>query len=154
MAKTLAEIREKLMSKKDDTEGPADRPPEPYKDFEEYDLVHKLKYKELKYEEADEELLCPVCGESYTHFLRVELYFRNEDDAKGTHISVRGDSLLEDERYATYSTTATVHQDDNLNGNVSRRRGSVKLHFKCEFGHNFWLCYSQHKGLTYFGVCK
>lgn len=56
--------------------------------------------------DGDETLVCPVCGESYTHLDRIEEY-------------------------------------------TDEGRKCVKLHFYCEYGHNFNIDFHQHEGITY-----
>lgn len=60
----------------------------------------------------DECLLCPECGEYYTHLENIEEY-REKDD-----------------------------------------RLCVKLHFSCEFGHEFDIDFHQHEGITFIRDCK
>ena len=86
------------------------------------------------------EVVCPSCGESYTHHLAVKSVTRySEDDKKGTSITVRGHNV-------SFSNDAETD-------NSSSRRDSVSIRFTCEHGcDDFILAFSQHKGMTFLHI--
>ncbi|MBA4067973.1 MAG: hypothetical protein C0501_30575 [Isosphaera sp.] len=80
-------------------------------------------------------LRCPGCGFEYLHQQSVEVFERDEDDARGTHVTV---------------TRAGAAADADLSGNPSERRQGLKVAFRCE---GCWavstLALAQHKGHTF-----
>ena len=83
------------------------------------------------------ELLCPVCGEQWTHHDQVEVFERQEDAETGVHV-----------RVATGMDKAEV--DESLEGNPSSRRNGLCIRFWCEIcGAISLLSIAQHKGITY-----
>tara|TARA_R110002126_G_scaffold101650_1_gene233686 strand:+ start:86 stop:454 length:369 start_codon:yes stop_codon:yes gene_type:complete len=93
----------------------------------------------LQSDQTDEggEVICPSCGESYTHHLAVKSVTRYcEDDKKGTSVTVRGHNV-------SFSNDAETD-------NASARRDSFSIKFTCESGcDDFILAFSQHKGITF-----
>jgi hypothetical protein len=84
-------------------------------------------------------LLCPYCGEEYTHHDRVEIFDCGEDAESGLHVVVAGERMTADRQ---------------LTGNPSRRRHGLRIHFWCEIcgGRRFALTIVQHKGATFLNV--
>lgn len=81
------------------------------------------------------ELLCPSCGSNYLHHGRVEVFECGEDAKHGVHVVV---------------TDGRAEFDTSLEGNPSRRRHGLKIHFWCEnCKAEPVLSISQHKGNTY-----
>lgn len=83
------------------------------------------------------EVLCPSCGEYYTHHLAVKSVTRYcEDDKKGTSVTVRDHNV-------SFSNDAETD-------NESSRRDSISIRFTCEKGcDDFMLAFAQHKGITF-----
>lgn len=80
------------------------------------------------------ELVCPLCGKSYLHHYRVDVFERAEDQIKDIHVSVH-------QGKATF--------DNNLADNPSVRRHGVSVYFHCEgCSANSVLNLVQHKGST------
>lgn len=89
----------------------------------------------------DGQLVCPLCGGTYLHQGRVEVFERPEEDAQtGTHIAVTGH-------------TTTVTHNAPMTANPSSRRHGMLIAFDCEnctTGTSpFVLAIVQHKGNTY-----
>ena len=81
------------------------------------------------------ELQCPSCGFNYLHHDRVEVFECGEDATHGVHVTVSDGK-------ATFDTS--------LEGNPSRRRHGLKVHFWCEgCKAKPVLSIIQHKGNTY-----
>ncbi|TXH16605.1 MAG: hypothetical protein E6R03_05255 [Hyphomicrobiaceae bacterium] len=79
-------------------------------------------------------LCCGKCGGSYTHTYSVEVWNRNEDAEKGTHVVVEGPRVI---------------IDNDLSGNPSKRRHAVAISLWCEqCWHTSTLTLAQHKGAT------
>ena len=83
-------------------------------------------------------LLCPECGGSYLHHIKIENFEREEDAPNGIHTTIiRNDINI---KY------------DSLDGNPSQRRHGLKIWFYCELCEaEPILTLSQHKGQTVFG---
>ena len=80
-------------------------------------------------------LECPACGGNYLHHERVEVFEREEDQTKGTHVSI---------------TNSSVVEDNDLQGNPSSRRHGLSIHFTCEHcPAKPVLTIAQHKGNTW-----
>ena len=97
----------------------------------------KLQFE--SYEEGfGSELKCPACGSNYLHHEKVEIFERSEDEAYGLHVTVENGM----------TTTNT-----NLEGNPSRRRDGLTIHFSCEgCDAKPILSVSQHKGNTWIDI--
>ncbi|MBR9911512.1 MAG: hypothetical protein GYB33_14285 [Gammaproteobacteria bacterium] len=81
------------------------------------------------------ELKCPSCGGIYLHHDKVEVFERSEDAETGVHAVVENN---------------VVKTDNNLDGNPSRRRHGLKIHFWCEgCKAKPVISLSQHKGNTW-----
>jgi hypothetical protein len=83
------------------------------------------------------EVVCPSCGDCYTHHLAAKSVTRYcEDDKKGTSVTVRGHNV-------SFSNDAETD-------NESSRRDSIAIRFTCENGcDDFILAFAQHKGITF-----
>jgi hypothetical protein len=82
------------------------------------------------------ELLCPACKGSHLIHQRVEVFERIEDAKVGLHVTVSELGLA---------------ADTLMEGNPSRRRGGLVVHFRCEVcGAAPMLSVAQHKGCTQF----
>jgi hypothetical protein len=80
-------------------------------------------------------LLCPSCGDSYTHQGDVLVVMRAEDAAHGLSVSV--------------SPRPTVVVGTDVQGNPSPRRQGLSIEFLCETCHQvFGMDIYQHKGQT------
>lgn len=98
-----------------------------------------MKLKTDKFYGEQEMIVCPLCGEGFTHLVGVEVFSRREDDEKGLHVLVKNCD----------STSADVHVDTDISKNTSSRRGSVHLHIECEIcQETAVVCLDQHKGAT------
>lgn len=80
-------------------------------------------------------LLCPSCDSEYTHQQSVEVYFRDEEDAKkGSCVQVGSRSV----------------RRIPMTNNPSDRRDGLRIHFSCEqCPALFVLDVLQHKGYTF-----
>ena len=87
-------------------------------------------------ERCDSLVMCPTCGEYYTHHMGVEVITRHkEDDKTGTRVTVRG-------HHVAFGNNAELR-------NPSMRRDGVVIRFSCELGcDDFILTFAQHKGMT------
>lgn len=100
-----------------------------------------MKRPSISDEEFLPELECPTCGrDGYLHQRRVDLYFRNREDADiGTHL------FAKEELYGVNSSAP-------MQGNPSPRRNGLNIQFGCEIcGGSHDLAIFQHKGKTYTG---
>jgi hypothetical protein len=86
------------------------------------------------------QVLCPSCGEDYTHHSAVKSVTRYcEDDKKGTSVTVCGHNV-------SFSNDAETD-------NESSRRDSISIRFTCENGcDDFILAFAQHKGITFLHI--
>lgn len=82
-------------------------------------------------------ILCPTCGNPYTHHIGVQSITRFcEDNPKGTNVTIRGHQV-------SFSNDAKTH-------NASSRRDSIIMRFYCEYGcDDFLVSIIQHKGITF-----
>ncbi len=87
----------------------------------------------------DNQLKCPVCGETQTHINQVLVAGRFEDERE-KYLQV--DAL-----------NAAVFIPDEVPG-VQGRRHRIALQVDCEFGHTSYLIFRQHKGCTLVEVAK
>ncbi len=97
----------------------------------------------LSFEERATELgrilLCPFCGGNYLHHDRIEVFEREEDAEAGLHLIVGN---------------GKVSIDNELEGNPSRWRHGLNIHFWCEHCEaKPVLSLTQHKGNTWLD-CK
>lgn len=84
------------------------------------------------------QLQCPSCGSSYLTHQRVEVFERKEDNNRGLHVTVIGE---------------LVQTDTLMEGNPSRRRHGIAIHFVCEGGSaQPVLTIAQHKGYTFMDI--
>ncbi len=94
---------------------------------------------ELKFADYTENwgatLSCPNCQSIYLHHERVEVFYRGKEDAvEGIHTTILDGKV----------TTNT-----SLQGNPSRRRDGLAIHFRCEdCKKKSKLTVAQHKGNT------
>lgn len=93
--------------------------------------------RELKF--VDTRLTCPVCKdeESNLHHSDVNIFNREENAEKGTHVRVQG---------------SKVTINDELTGNPSKRRNGITMKIWCEqCDAESIFAIVQHKGLTMMG---
>lgn len=90
--------------------------------------------KVLQFNEHNE-LLCPACGNQYLHQGKVVVFNPETEDAKeGVKVEVDG---------------LRVRVEPELEGNPSRRRQGLLIHFSCEgCDEKPVLSIAQHKGNT------
>jgi len=94
------------------------------------------------FDDEQQALACPVCGDFHTHVTGVKVFACREDADAGTHVEVSGVDC-----YQGVKTKVLV--DSDMSGNTSHRRGSVHLVFYCEICTNeTTIAFSQHKGNT------
>jgi len=93
---------------------------------------------EMIYTDEDKEnlLVCPHCGEVFLHQYKTEIFDRDEDELEGFHvITDRENDII-------------IKRD--LEGNPSKRRDGLKIHFFCEMcSAKSVLDIYQHKGQTF-----
>ena len=87
------------------------------------------------------EVICPVCGDTYSHHGDVEIFDRGEDHPEGNYV-----------RFVDSNSTVITMGGHKLQQNPSRRRQGITIHMQGECGHNFLLHIYQHKGMTYIGT--
>ena len=75
---------------------------------------------------------CPTCGDPYTHHDQVAVYQRRHEDGPVT-------------RWSPGEPVAIVPEAEC----PSPRRDAIRIGFRCESGHRFWLDIIQHKGITF-----
>ena len=86
--------------------------------------------------DGEKQLVCPHCGGTFLHQNETEIFDRDEDESKGLHVTTwRNDRII-------------IRK--NLDGNPSKRRDGLRIHFFCEHCNklsvmDIW----QHKGSTY-----
>lgn len=83
----------------------------------------------------DKTLICPSCGEPFVSHRMIEVFEREEDDAKGLHVTIGHNTFM---------------TDTDLAGNPSPRRNGFRIVFECEMcwsEHELVIC--QHKGRTF-----
>ena len=82
-------------------------------------------------------VMCPSCGDMWTHHMGVEVITRyQEDDKKGTRVTVK-------DHHVSFS-------NDAERKNPSERRDGIVIRFSCEMGcDDFILTFAQHKGVSY-----
>ncbi len=85
----------------------------------------------------DRELVCPNCEGLCLHHEQVEVFTRRAEDSEdGARVVCGGDR--------------TVSISPSIEGNPSRRRGGLRVRFRCENCENLpVLILVQHKGSTY-----
>ena len=89
--------------------------------FEQFDFGYALK--------------CPVCGQSFLHHKKIEIFDREEDQKKGLHIKVEN---------------GVTETNTDLEGNPSRRRHGLTIQFWCEICEKkVEMSIAQHKGNTF-----
>ena len=105
-------------------------------------LTHLQKgFKDQKLEPSFDDinagnLLCPICGHTDTHQVAVDIQWRQEDIAKGLHISSNED----EEMYVSAE----------IDGSLGYRRQAIAITFWCEgCGAKSTLLIYQRKGRTY-----
>lgn len=88
---------------------------------------------------GNEILSCPVCDGKHMHQRGVEIYRRNGEDSsvgQNVDVSYKGETTM----------NPSVSRED---GNPSRRRDGIVIHFLCESCNNdelYDLVIKQHKG--------
>lgn len=94
---------------------------------------YKMIYKS---EDGENILMCPHCGEIFLHQYKTEIFDRDEDEVKGLYVKTdRNDGII-------------VKKD--LEGNPSKRRDGLRVHFFCEICQaSCALEIYQHKGQTF-----
>ena len=91
---------------------------------------------------GDHDVQCVQCGEVLVHHSKVEVFERTEDAERGLYVAVEEGGL-------------TVDSNSLLEGNPSKRRQGLKIHFWCEVCRcTFSMNISQHKGNTYIEFVK
>ncbi len=97
------------------------------------------------YSDDERRLLCPMCGDGFTHHDRVDVFERTEDADEGLHVVVDGC----DRRDVPERGHANVSISSCLDGNPSCRRQGISVGLYCEScGGKFVLEIAQHKGET------
>jgi len=88
---------------------------------------------------TDENVMeCPSCGGGYLRHNSVEVFVREEDADDGLHVVVECES------------PKSCKINGEMFGNISGRRGSIRIEFQCETcGEKALLEIVQHKGMVY-----
>ena len=96
-----------------------------------------IKYKMIfTNEDGEDILICPHCGQIFLHQYKTEIFDRDEDDVEGLHV-------------ITDREKGIIIKKD-LEGNPSKRRDGLKIHFFCEICQtDSTLEIYQHKGQTF-----
>lgn len=81
-------------------------------------------------------LMCPHCGQIFLHQYKTEIFDRKEDDIEGLHVIT--------------DTEKGIIIKKDLEGNPSKRRDGLRVHFFCEIcSASSALEIYQHKGQTF-----
>jgi len=86
-------------------------------------------------------LICPGCGGSNLHQVKVEVFNRDREDSKtGLHVEIVGQMLS---------------LDEDINDSPSDRRDGLDIYFGCEECPEIVrLSIYQHKGTTYMNIVQ
>jgi hypothetical protein len=94
-------------------------------------------------------LVCPSCGGDNLHHDRVDVYWREHEDAPSSLAKINAVSGAEMDRGGPFENRHEIYGVAVSEGNPSARRHGVRIWFECELcDADVFMNIAQHKGLT------